>query len=549
MHSINIFNHSRLIILEWFDQALLYIEQGFSQAPRPAIAATAVSRLPTSASRTNTRPPLKPPPALLPAAPFPPDKAADLPLAVRPAADCPEVFSDPAPLLNAHGKKSGRHSSGLASPLLWFTLTMLCTSSLNHQFSLHQNAILTGASSQVWHRNLNICNGNLPLSQLCIRFSRLCFLHKEAVNAVTEGNNNEGDDLSLKWCDIGPNVTEVQKHAIYMISRTMTNRCKALMRRIICFSPHQENLFLLLASWVKAMKPKRCDWLSILKEIRRLDIPVFFEVMEHALVEDSFEANVRDYTKLIDAYAKCNLLQKAENAFQAMEFRGFICDQVTFTVLIHMYSKAGELCRAEEAFMEMKKLELSLDKRAYGSMVMAYIRADKLQLAENLLKEMEAREIFARREVYKAMLRAYSMAGDVDGAQRVFEAVQFAGIVPDCRLCALLVNAYCMAGKTEGARISIVNMKRAGLKPNDKCIALMLRAYQKENKLDKALGLLMELEGDGVVIGEETSDVLTQWLQRLGVVDELELALRDFTEVKVGRKFADGGHHQRKILR
>lgn len=349
--------------------------------------------------------------------------------------------------------------------------------------------------------------------------------HKEEIT-VEEGDiDDEREGLKLKWHDAGPDLTEAQKHEISQLSPVMTNRCKAIMRRIICFS-QEENLFLLLASWVKAMQPRRCDWLSVLKETKRMDVSLFFEVMEYALVEESFEANVRDYTKLIDTYAKHDRLHDAQKAFQSMKSRGFPCDQVTLTVLINMYSKAGDLHHAEEAFEEIKLLESPMDKRSYGSMVMAYVRAKKLDLAETLLKDMEAEQVFAGREVYKAVLRALSMDGDAEGAQRVFDAVQFAGIVPDSRLCALLVNAYCTAGKIEGARSAIENMRAAGLKPNDKCIALILGAYREKNKLERALDFLMGLERDGVVIEREASEILAQWLRGIGVIDEVELALR-----------------------
>lgn len=67
------------------------------------------------------------------------------------------------------------------------------------------------------------------------------------------------------------------------------------------------------------MRPKRADWLLVLKELKAMDSPLIAEVLEYALLEDSFEANIRDYTKLIHIYGKQKLLQKAENAFHAMK--------------------------------------------------------------------------------------------------------------------------------------------------------------------------------------------------------------------------------------
>lgn len=340
----------------------------------------------------------------------------------------------------------------------------------------------------------------------------------------------------FRWVEIGPHITETQKQAISKLPPKMTKRCKALMKQIICFSPEKTILSQLLAAWVRIMRPNRADWLTVLKELSCLDHPMLFEVSELALLEESFEANVRDYTKIIHGYAKQNRLQDAEKILLAMKRKGFLCDQVTLTALIHMYSKAGNLKQAENTFEEMKLLGVPLDKRSYGAMIMTYIRAGMLDQGESLLREMEDQETYAGREVYKALLRAYSMIGDSEGAQRVFNAIQFAGIIPDAKLCGLLINAYVVAGHSHKACIAFENLRGAGLEPNDKCVALILAACEKDNKLNKALGFLIDLERDGIMVGKEASEVLVGWFRRLGVVEEVNLVLKEYASKQVNCK-------------
>jgi hypothetical protein len=83
----------------------------------------------------------------------------------------------------------------------------------------------------------------------------------------------------FKWVEIGPNITEAQKKAVAQLPPKMTNRCKAFMRQIICFSPQKGSLSDLLAAWVRIMKPRRADWLAILKELRTMDHPLYLEVL------------------------------------------------------------------------------------------------------------------------------------------------------------------------------------------------------------------------------------------------------------------------------
>ncbi|KAA8520530.1 hypothetical protein F0562_014786 [Nyssa sinensis] len=361
-------------------------------------------------------------------------------------------------------------------------------------------------------------------------FRKFHFQPASVVTNLDEMGKDETEEEKprFRWVEIGPDISEAQKQAISQLSPKMTKRCMAIMKQIICFSPEKTNLYHLLVAWVKIMKPRRADWLVVLKELSSLNHPLFFEVAEFAILEESFEANVRDYTKIIHGYGKLNRLQDAEKTMLAMKRRGFICDQVTLTALIHMYSKAGNLKLAEETFEEMKLLGSPLDKRSYGSMIMAYIRVGMLDQGESLLREMEAKEIYAGREVYKALLRAYSMIGDSEGAQRVFDSIQFAGIIPDAKLCGLLINAYVVAGQSHKACIAFENLRKAGLEPNDKCVALILASYEKENKLNKALDLLIDMERDNIMVGKEASEILAGWFRRLGVVKEVELVLRDY---------------------
>ncbi|KAF8019454.1 hypothetical protein BT93_G0209 [Corymbia citriodora subsp. variegata] len=351
-----------------------------------------------------------------------------------------------------------------------------------------------------------------------------------------KAENLEVGRPSFKWVEVGPRATEEQRIAISNLPFKMAKRRKALMRQIICFDPQRATLSDVLAAWVKIMKPSRADWLAVLKELRKLNHPAHLEVAELALLEESFEANVRDYTKLIHWYGKQNQLQDAENALLAMKQRGLICDQVILTAMVDMYSKAGHFDLAYKTFEEIKLLGLPLDKRSYGSMVMVYIRAGMPEQGEILLREMDELEIFAGSEVYKALLRAYSMIGNAEGAQRVFDAIQFAGIIPDARLCSLLINAYATTGQSDKALVAFENMRKAGVEPSDKCVALILHAYERENKINKALDFLIDLEGDGIIIGKEASERLAGWLCRLGVVEEVELVLREY-----GAKETDHG--------
>ncbi|KAA0049031.1 hypothetical protein IC582_012328 [Cucumis melo] len=402
----------------------------------------------------------------------------------------------------------------------------ISTSNILYQLHLPLvNGTSNTSSSRYWKDSI-VLNSRRRCSQMATVTAIVDELHKL---------ESEREKPRFRWVEVGYNITETQKQAISQLPPKMTKKCKAVMKQIICFSPQKGELSDMLAAWVRIMKPERADWLSVLKHLRILNHPLYIQVAEAALVEITFEANTRDYTKIIHHYGKQNQLEDAEKVLLTMRERGFACDQITLTTMIHIYSKADKLKLAKQTFEELKLLEQSLDKRSYGAMIMAYVRAGLPEEGEKILKEMDAKDIYAGSEVYKALLRAYSMAGDAEGAQRVFDAIQLAAIPPDEKLCGLLMNAYLMAGQSRKAQIAFDNMRRAGIEPSDKCIALALSAYEKENRLNAALELLIDLEKDNVMVGKEASQILAAWLKRLGVVEEIEIVLREYTAKEVNR--------------
>lgn len=104
------------------------------------------------------------------------------------------------------------------------------------------------------------------------------------VKSVNEGENKEytneekEEKPRFRWLKIGSNISEGQKQTIAQIPPKMANRCQALLKQIICFSPENGSISLMMAAWVKSMNPQRADWLSVLKELEKLNRPMYFEV-------------------------------------------------------------------------------------------------------------------------------------------------------------------------------------------------------------------------------------------------------------------------------
>ncbi|ERM94711.1 hypothetical protein AMTR_s00011p00240280 [Amborella trichopoda] len=341
-----------------------------------------------------------------------------------------------------------------------------------------------------------------------------------------------GLDLSgPKWREVAERLEDAEKLIAPQETKEIEGKCKLVMDKMLSLSD-DEDPYQLLVEWEELLEPARIDWLALLERLKEKNKPrLCFKVAELVLDKKSFEPNIRDFSKLIDAHAKEDRIADAERILGKMTEKGISPDILTYMTLVHMYSNSSNLDLAKQAFEDIRARGFQPDQRIYNSMIMAYIKAGLPKSGESLMREMEARDIRPTKQIYMELLRAFAQGGHVDGAQRIVNTMQFAGFQPDLESCSLLVEAYGHAGDPEQARNNYDYMIKAGHKPDDKCTASLLAAYEKKNLLDKALGLLLHLEREGYKLGTHTYAVLVDWLGRLQLVAEVEQVLS-----KIGSK-------------
>ncbi|KAK3009766.1 hypothetical protein RJ639_014284 [Escallonia herrerae] len=339
-----------------------------------------------------------------------------------------------------------------------------------------------------------------------------------------------GLDLSdPKWAEVADKIHETGEILWPQEPKPISGKCKLVTEKIISLQ-EEDDPVPLLAEWVELLQPSRVDWINLLDRVKEQNTHLYLKIAEVVLSEDSFQTNMRDYSKLIDAHAKENRLQDAERILKKMNDNGILPDILTTTIMVHMYGKAGNLDRAKEAFESLKNQGFQPDMRVYNSMIMAYVNAGQPNLGETLMREMEARDIKPTNEIYMGLLQSFAQRGDINGAQRIATTMQFAGFQPTLESCTLLVEAYGQVGDCDQARNSFDHMIKAGHKPDDRCVASMIAVYEKKNLLDNALNLLLRLETDGFEPGVATYSVLVDWLGKLQLIDEAEGLLGKIAE-------------------
>ncbi|KAL2249744.1 pentatricopeptide repeat-containing protein At5g39710 [Sesamum indicum] len=339
-----------------------------------------------------------------------------------------------------------------------------------------------------------------------------------------------GLDLSEpKWAEVADKVHKSGEVMWPQEPKPISGRCKLVADKILSLQ-EADDPAPLLGEWIGLLQPSRVDWIAFLDRLKEQNPHIYFKIAELVLGEESFEANVRDYSKLIDALAKENRLEDAERILTKMNENGILPDVITLTIVVHMYCKSGNLDRAKEAFESLRAHGFQPDMKVYNSMIMAHVNAGQPKLGESLMREMETRDIKPTKEIYMALLQSFAQVGDVNGADRISTTMQFAGFQPSQESCALMVEACERAGNLDQARHNFDQMMKLGHKPDDRCTASMIAAYEKKNLLDKALNLLLELEKDGIEPGVATYTVLVDWFNKLELFDEVEQILDKIAE-------------------
>ncbi|KAJ6920718.1 hypothetical protein NC651_014337 [Populus alba x Populus x berolinensis] len=272
-------------------------------------------------------------------------------------------------------------------------------------------------------------------------------------------------------------IHESEKSSIGLRNRSQyLGNAKIVTEKILALK-EEDDPSPLLAQWAELQKPSR-----IIEEV--------------LLSEKSFQANIRDYSKIIDAHAKQNRIEDAERIVEKMNENGIQPDALTTNIL------AGNLDRAREALESLRRLGFRPDREIYNSMIMAYVNAGHLRLAELLMREMEARDIKPTMEIYM------TFASVIFTTWRCWWSWTNCNHNAVCRIPAPnLESCTLLLRDPDQARNNFDYLMRLGHKPDDRAREGWLRAWTCNH-----------------------DTVLVDWLGKLQLVDEVEQLLGRIAE-------------------
>ncbi|GJP54002.1 hypothetical protein CLOM_g13116 [Closterium sp. NIES-68] len=289
-----------------------------------------------------------------------------------------------------------------------------------------------------------------------------------------------------------------------LVSGRVTRKALVLIKELKTKPPtNEDELHQRLENWVKGVRPHRRDLIDTIKEMDTADTrELLCQVMQWSLSEDWYEADARDYTKLVERFGKDGRLGEMERAFAGMEADGIAPDLISFSVKINAYGRAKEVEKAEAAWEEMRLRGITPDAKAYTTMMTVYGKAGQPDKAEQLLDAMLAAACKPSLVTLCSIITAYGLAGRPDDAQRVSDKV-LTDLTPDCNTFTALSAAFGLNGRTDEAVAAFKRMVAAGLKPDDRSVARLVEAH---GSMDRQLALLLGEGGEGGEGGREDEE-------------------------------------------
>ncbi|KAI5058915.1 hypothetical protein GOP47_0027085 [Adiantum capillus-veneris] len=237
------------------------------------------------------------------------------------------------------------------------------------------------------------------------------------------------------------------------------------------------------------------------------------EIHNQILREGLMEKSLMISNSVIDMYAKCGLLEKAQEVFDKLAIR----DVVSWNSLIAGYSQHGLGEQALSCFEQMQVAGLSADAITFVCILKAcgsIGRADKGQ--EVHIEIEKAKWLEKDVHVGTALVDMYAKCGLIKKAQEVFEKLSYRDVVS----WNALLTGYVQHALGEEVLNCVDQMQSEGIMPDVVSFVCMLKACGSLGAVDKSHDLHAEITKRGWLDNSTISSALVDMYANCGLAME-----------------------------
>ncbi|GFY93400.1 pentatricopeptide repeat (PPR) superfamily protein [Actinidia rufa] len=182
---------------------------------------------------------------------------------------------------------------------------------------------------------------------------------------------------------------------------------------------------------------------------------------------------------LVDMYAKCRVIEDAQQLFDKMPNR----DLVTWTVMIGAYAECGNARESLVLFDRMREEDVVPDKVAMVTIVNACAKMGAMHKAK-LVHEYIGRMDFSLDVILgTAMIDMYAKCGSLDSSREIFDRMREKNVIT----WSAMIAAYGYHGKGREALDLFPSMLTSGILPNRITFVSLLYACSHAGLVDEGL--------------------------------------------------------------
>ncbi|RWR78502.1 pentatricopeptide repeat-containing protein [Cinnamomum micranthum f. kanehirae] len=251
---------------------------------------------------------------------------------------------------------------------------------------------------------------------------------------------------------------------------------------------------------------------NLLQSYKNLGHTLECKCIHSVIIRRGFDINELVLNSLLDAYAKCNLVELAWKLFDSTKER----DLFSWSAMIGGFAHCGRPDEAMALYQEMKMAQ----QKPNSVTMLSLLEACSISADLERLKWAHCMAIrngmMSEVAVGTAILETYAKCGEVDESRRVFNEMPERNIVS----WSAMIAAYGMNGCARDALAMLRDMQLHDLKPNKITILSVLSACSHGGLVAEGLSCFKEMIHDyGLKPSSEHYSCLVDMLGRAGDLD------------------------------
>ncbi|XP_057860967.1 putative pentatricopeptide repeat-containing protein At1g68930 [Cryptomeria japonica] len=240
---------------------------------------------------------------------------------------------------------------------------------------------------------------------------------------------------------------------------------------------------------------------------------LYLEMQQTGVQPDQFT-----FASILPACAKMRALEQGMNIHQSIVESGLLYDVVVVSALIDMYAKCGSIQKAEELFKKMPQRNVV----SWTAMIAGYAQNGFLEKAFDAFKQMQLKGTKPDSTTYSSILSACAKLGALKEGMHIHQSLLENGFLSNGVVAGALLEMYAKCGNILKARALFDKIHQRNLVQWNTMIA----GYAQNGVLDEALRLFKEMPQQNAV---SWTAMITGYAQN-GFVRE---ALETFTQMQL----------------